>query len=1121
MTDTSLHHTDFGRLAETSEWAHRLAMRLVGDSHLAEDVVQEAYLAALRHPDAARTPTAWLAGTIRNLAIGKRRDRARREVRERRASREEAVPSAADAAARLEQQEVLICAILEIDEPFRGALIARHVDGLSPRAIAARDDVPVATVNGRIARGMTRLRARLNAKHGDDNTRWIAAMAPLLRPPSVVKGSMFLGTLTMKKTIVAAILLFLLLPLGWYVAALPTVAGPPAPMDVEVTAVTPAPPVGTDLASVGVADDGRTDAEAEQGPTLSAAEDEFAGAETRSLLVIDSLGRAPVPDAEVWVVSSQAFGRVSLERQLDLARSVPDGFRALSREQGRSFRTGDDGRVDIPVTQDGVTVLGRGGDRHGIQFISTHDDVSLLMIGRDRIIEVAVVDASGEALPGVPVHIATSARLGGTEALTLYTVSRTTTQAGDGRAIATLALAHDLARGDDIDSPLVVALDFPLAERVEVPIYRTRWPDEPVTLMLPEVGTVALDVRNGDSNAPAGDLVVGVRRATESGPMAIGQTGGCAFVLDDGRASLWPVGLGLDLTASFRLSAAGMPLERSFQGPRVKDEVREVRLSIATREVELVGRVVDTGGAAPSGSPLFAYMDDAIVDGGLDVGADGSFSVRVAIDDASAVGHRFALIENGGLHRIAVLPLPDLGGEERIDLGVLRLQHADELIPGEEGPEDGKTGFGVDVQIVDPSGSPIEGASVAFVQLTPTDGARPRWSPLAREAVSDANGQARVTAEEELGADVYLQAAHRGGLRHEPVPLAQIGDAPIVLTMEPGARLDGRLVLDEGITPEWVRVCVWDEATGPAPAGPHVNGWITAKRHEDGRFSIQGLAPGSYTVRAGASRREAGAVVIEGVELRPGENRDSRLTPLDLRGRYRMLDIIVVNEDDEPLGASVFGFEHAGDASSNATSGPVSLGWTGSGAIMVPMHVPQTLVVRADGYFPARIDPRSIPEPVVLRRGFDTTLNWIGAGSLDRIPGDLLVELLPASTGTPRDRVDGYLSMWSPRPSSSIHDGPAPFGANGAASARIPGAGMYELNFTVQYVPRPGMRLERTVRLAEAPMVNVTRQGERFDAALDEAALADAIQSIRERFDAAVESGQLPKGLEFGAYVFD
>lgn len=130
--------------AADSEWLRRLARRLVDDTNGADDVAQEAALQALR---ASRSSRGWLAGVVRNLAANRRRAEGRRARHESLAATDEAQPSAADTAARVEEQRKLAAAVLALEPPFRDVVLLRFYEGLARREIAARMQVPIATVN--------------------------------------------------------------------------------------------------------------------------------------------------------------------------------------------------------------------------------------------------------------------------------------------------------------------------------------------------------------------------------------------------------------------------------------------------------------------------------------------------------------------------------------------------------------------------------------------------------------------------------------------------------------------------------------------------------------------------------------------------------------------------------------------------------------------------------------------------------------------------------------------------------------------------------------------------------------------------------------------------------------
>src|SRR5688572_16135271 len=77
-------------------WLRRLALRLVRDAGVADDVLQDTWVAALRHPpDRTRPPRQWLAAVARNVVRMRARGAARQGARdeEGRSRLEAAVPT--------------------------------------------------------------------------------------------------------------------------------------------------------------------------------------------------------------------------------------------------------------------------------------------------------------------------------------------------------------------------------------------------------------------------------------------------------------------------------------------------------------------------------------------------------------------------------------------------------------------------------------------------------------------------------------------------------------------------------------------------------------------------------------------------------------------------------------------------------------------------------------------------------------------------------------------------------------------------------------------------------------------------------------------------------------------
>jgi RNA polymerase sigma-70 factor (ECF subfamily) len=163
-------------LAETA-WVRALARRLCSDSAAAEDLVQDTWLAALRHrPDERSSPRAWLGKVLVNLNLARRRSEANRGARERVAARGERLPSSSDVVERVQNSRALVEHVLELEEPYRSAVLARFFDGLSAEEIARREHLPSSTIRTRIQRGIEKLRTRLQREKG---ANWLGALAPL------------------------------------------------------------------------------------------------------------------------------------------------------------------------------------------------------------------------------------------------------------------------------------------------------------------------------------------------------------------------------------------------------------------------------------------------------------------------------------------------------------------------------------------------------------------------------------------------------------------------------------------------------------------------------------------------------------------------------------------------------------------------------------------------------------------------------------------------------------------------------------------------------------------------------------------------------------------------------
>ena len=142
--------------------ARRAALLVTGDRAAAEDIAQEAFLAALRalpRFDLRRPLRPWLHRIVVNRAIDFARARAlRAEVGA------EPPPGAAPAGEDLGDE--VLALLRGLSPEHRAVVVLRYVLEYTPGEIATLLDLPRGTVNSRLRRGLDALRPALEARDG-------------------------------------------------------------------------------------------------------------------------------------------------------------------------------------------------------------------------------------------------------------------------------------------------------------------------------------------------------------------------------------------------------------------------------------------------------------------------------------------------------------------------------------------------------------------------------------------------------------------------------------------------------------------------------------------------------------------------------------------------------------------------------------------------------------------------------------------------------------------------------------------------------------------------------------------------------------------------------------------
>jgi RNA polymerase sigma factor (sigma-70 family) len=153
------------------------AQRMVGDSHLAEDITQGAFTLLAQKGESVRRSEVvggWLYNTTRNLAMHALRSEQRRRERERVAAEMQSLGAqscANDIAAQLEP------AMAELDDADRGALVLRFLEERNLKEVGAELGISEDAARMRVNRAVERLR-EIFARRGKAMTS--AALAAAL-----------------------------------------------------------------------------------------------------------------------------------------------------------------------------------------------------------------------------------------------------------------------------------------------------------------------------------------------------------------------------------------------------------------------------------------------------------------------------------------------------------------------------------------------------------------------------------------------------------------------------------------------------------------------------------------------------------------------------------------------------------------------------------------------------------------------------------------------------------------------------------------------------------------------------------------------------------------------------
>jgi len=158
--------------------AYGLAVRVLRDDRLAEDAVQEAFLAVWRSAAGFRAERAkastWILTLVHRRAVDlvRREERRRTEPLDEETSRLQDAPEPTDEAVWLRfERERVQAALKQLPDVQREALELAYYGGFSQSQLAERLGVPLGTIKSRMFAGLARLREILDESSKEGSWR--------------------------------------------------------------------------------------------------------------------------------------------------------------------------------------------------------------------------------------------------------------------------------------------------------------------------------------------------------------------------------------------------------------------------------------------------------------------------------------------------------------------------------------------------------------------------------------------------------------------------------------------------------------------------------------------------------------------------------------------------------------------------------------------------------------------------------------------------------------------------------------------------------------------------------------------------------------------------------------
>ena len=864
-------------LLEHLDWVRTLAYRLVKDQNAADDLVQEAWLAAERsgsiRPEAAR---GWFASVLRRKVSERYRQESSRRDRESQVAKAEGTASDARLYGRIEVEQLVVREVMALDEPYRRTILLRHFEDQSIAEIAASEGVTKSAVGSRITRGHAILRERLDHEYGGDGRGWMLALIPMAKMPKAMAASavgVSAGLVTCAALVIAG---------GAGLWNPPSAATEDVEL-VDVQTIDAASILRTapaeELEPVPSRERERT-ARKRVGRTSAAPAEVRDRTEILTLHAVDDATGKPVAGVTGWVLEAEDLTSPEIRIMLSYGNLM-----GTMRRIGRKVVTDRNGVASIRCTAGPATGsiltdrwLGLFDVRDG------YAEPVEVRLKPNAPLFVRVVDQQGAPVSGAPV------RIGGLDEHERVFPIGATDQNGLAKALSAGSYVRSF---DPVEKDLRVEAGFPGAQEHYVSVALGEdyaFPTDPIQLVCPPLAEIKLDA--GELTLDYQFLLVEERSAVPATKAPRPRRGNAVRLDAEGHGAI-RCGLAVPLVA--RWAVDGKKCSMDFVSPAVGGAVLELRL-VETQLSALESLEPVEGGAeqlvitgriiGEDGEPIVETSANLKVGSwtlGRPTDHEGSFAMQRDLPTAEDFPMKSVLsVEVDGRRFFKAFEVYEEQAAGIIDLGDVFMSPMPILASG---------------VVVDADGEPAERAHIRFSQeveiaVGSSRQILTRWqSVLGVAAMTNTQGEFTVYTDE-----ASVSSDERGRPTGRVRVQARRGDAKSDFTV--GTTLmDVRLVLLES-QPVTVSVVPEDRSLAR-----HLSVKIERDGDDqgfygswkDGVATWEKLLPGIYRMEVGHMTLSEPVLVLEGLKVTSLGCSDTRLVDVVLNPLVEVTRVAVID----------------------------------------------------------------------------------------------------------------------------------------------------------------------------------------------------------------------------------